>query len=214
MMETDDLIAKLAAELQPLRRGRTERRLALGLMAGAAGAFLVMMLWLGLRPDLSFAATTQAFRMKALYTLILVLISFFLADGAGKPGARLWPTALWLVLAFGIIAAVGGMQMMHAPRALRPAMFFGDSYAVCPWRIVVLSMPILIGVVLSLRQMAPTRPTLAGAVAGLLAGAAGATVYGLHCTESSALFVAFWYTLGIAMVGAIGAAVGRYALRW
>jgi hypothetical protein len=65
-----------------------------------------------------------------------------------------------------------------------------------------------------LRQLAPTRLRLAGAGAGLLAGALGATVYGLHCPETGAAFVATWYSLGVATWAAIGAALGPRLLRW
>jgi hypothetical protein len=46
-------------------------------------------------------------------------------------------------------------------------------------------------------------------------GGIAATAYGLlHCGEATAAFVATWYTLGVAAAGLIGAAVGRFALRW
>jgi hypothetical protein len=47
-----------------------------------------------------------------------------------------------------------------------------------------------------------------------LAGAAGAWVYAFHCDESAAPFVAIWYTLGIALVGALGGMLGQWLLRW
>ncbi len=56
--------------------------------------------------------------------------------------------------------------------------------------------------------------TLAGAVAGVLAGAIGTFVYAFHCNESAMPFVAIWYTLGIAAVGVLGALLGRVTLRW
>jgi hypothetical protein len=65
-----------------------------------------------------------------------------------------------------------------------------------------------------MRSLAPTRLTLAGAVAGLLAGAAGTFIYAFHCNESAAPFVVIWYTLGIAAVGVLGALMGRSLLRW
>lgn len=64
------------------------------------------------------------------------------------------------------------------------------------------------------RRGAPARPTLAGFLAGLAAAGIGASVYAVHCTDDSPLFVALWYTLGIAMVAAVGAALGRIVLRW
>jgi hypothetical protein len=67
---------------------------------------------------------------------------------------------------------------------------------------------------LALRQGAPTRPGVAGAAAGLLAGGIAATFYAAHCTDDSPLFVATWYTLAIGALALLGAAVGQRFLRW
>jgi hypothetical protein len=53
-----------------------------------------------------------------------------------------------------------------------------------------------------------------GAVGGLLAGALGATVFAMHCTNDSPLFVAIWYVLAIGLMSLFGLVVGRQALRW
>jgi hypothetical protein len=55
---------------------------------------------------------------------------------------------------------------------------------------------------------------MAGFSGGLLAGAIGAAGYSLACPESSAAFVAIWYTLGILLTGVVGAAIGDRVLRW
>jgi hypothetical protein len=66
----------------------------------------------------------------------------------------------------------------------------------------------------ALRRGAPARPGLAGAIAGLTAGAVGACLYALSCPEDSPLFVATWYSLAIAAVTAVSFLVGRRWLRW
>ena len=65
-----------------------------------------------------------------------------------------------------------------------------------------------------LRRGAPTSPAMMGAVGGLLAGGLGATVFAMHCTNDSPLFVAIWYALAIGLTSMFGLVVGRYALRW
>jgi hypothetical protein len=57
-------------------------------------------------------------------------------------------------------------------------------------------------------------PPLAGAAAGLLAGGLGATVFAMHCTNDSPLFVAIWYALAIGLMSMFGLLIGRHALRW
>ena len=64
------------------------------------------------------------------------------------------------------------------------------------------------------RQGAPQNPVRAGAIAGLLAGGIGATLYAVHCFDDSPLFVATWYTLAITFVTGLGALLGARLLRW
>jgi hypothetical protein len=63
-------------------------------------------------------------------------------------------------------------------------------------------------------SQAPTRPALAGAVAGLLSAGLAATLYAAHCTDDSPLFVATWYTIATALVTAVGALIGSRVLRF
>ena len=67
---------------------------------------------------------------------------------------------------------------------------------------------------LALRAGAPASPALAGAMAGLLAAACGATLYAFHCFDDSPLFVATWYTLAALPVVIVGAVAGHRLMRW
>jgi hypothetical protein len=100
------------------------------------------------------------------------------------------------------------------PPAERYSYMVGHSAARCPWAILALSIPALAGLVWALRGLAPTRLRLAGVCAGLLAGTIGAAGYALSCSEESAAFVAVWYSLGIALCGLLGGALGSRLLRW
>ena len=53
-----------------------------------------------------------------------------------------------------------------------------------------------------------------GAVLGLFAGAMAALVYTLHCPELSPAFLVVWYSLGMLIPAAVGAALGERLLRW
>jgi hypothetical protein len=65
-----------------------------------------------------------------------------------------------------------------------------------------------------MKGFAATRPMVAGAAAGLLAGAAGACVYFFHCPELAAPFIGTWYVLGMLIPTALGAIIGPVILRW
>jgi hypothetical protein len=212
-MRTDNLIALLAQDLTPVRTGQILRLLALGLIGGMVVSTAIMVPWLGLRPDMGDAMMTAPFWIKFAYTLILAMAGFWLVDrqsrAGGNAGAALWLGALALLAMAGLAV----MQLMPAD-APRHALIMGNTAKVCTRNIFVLSLPIFAGLLWAMRQLAPTRLILAGASAGLLAGAAGAWVYAFHCDESAAPFMAIWYTLGIAAAGLLGAVVGRWALRW
>ena len=90
----------------------------------------------------------------------------------------------------------------------------GHNAMLCLSVIPLLALPILAAALLALRQGAPSRPALAGAVAGLLSAGLAATLYAAHCIDDSPLFVATWYTLATALVAAIGALAGARWLKY
>lgn len=213
-MKTDALIENLSERASPARPGLAPRVVAACLAAGAAVSFALMLVWLGLRPDLSQASATGAYWMKFFYTLLFAASAGWTLARLAQPGARALRQGLLEVAPFAALAAWSAMRLASAPAQARMPLLMGASHQVCPWRIAALSLPILAALLFGLRRLAPTRPALAGLAAGLAAGAAGAFVYAFHCDESSAPFVALWYTSGIAAVGALGALLGRYLLRW
>jgi hypothetical protein len=213
-VQTVDLIERLASDDWTAPPTGAVARLAGMLVAGCIASFLVMWAWLGVRPDLAQAVATSAFWMKFAYTLMLAALSFWLVERLGRPGAETARPQRMVLLPLAIIIVLAVTETATSPPAVRMHLLMGASSHVCPWRIVALSLPIFAATVLGLRRLAPTRLILAGAAAGVLAGAAGAWIYAFHCDESAAPFVAVWYTLGIAAVGAIGGASGKWLLRW
>lgn len=213
-MTTNDLIARLAGELKPVSRRAVGKRVVIGLGLSFAASWLLMVWWLGMRPDLMQATGTMPFWGKFTYTLVLALIGAWAVKRIAYPlgSIRINLTLMAMVLlAFGLLAAA---RLAMAPPENHHAMLTGKSLAVCTFYIVMLSLPLLIGAFWVLRGLAPTRLTLAGAAAGLAAGALGSLVYSFHCTESAMPFIAIWYTLGVLITGLIGAIAGRFVLRW
>ena len=213
-MKTDDLIAALSADLAPVPRRAVGRTLAIGLAAGVTISGALMLMWLGLRPDLMPAMATGMFWMKLAYALSIAALGFVLVDRLARPDddGGAWR---WLIFApLAVMIAMGLYRYFSAPEMARMALVMGDSWRVCARNILLLAAPALVGAFWSLRALAPTRLALAGAAAGTLAGAAGTFVYAFHCTESAAPFVAVWYTLGIGAVSLLGALLGRLLLRW
>ena len=77
-----------------------------------------------------------------------------------------------------------------------------------------MSLPLLVAALFGLRHGAPTRPAIAGGVAGMLSAGLAATIYASHCTDDSPLFVATWYTIATALVTALGALMGPRVLKF
>lgn len=210
-MKTEDLIDTLAAGIEPVRPARLNPLLLAG---GAIVAIAVVMILLGSRSDLAEAARGAAFWLKAGYTTALAASALWLTTRLGKPGMPLG-AAGWSVLAVACLAGlVGVVELLRLPPEARMDDWLGFTWKVCALNIVMISAFTAPLIFLAARRMAPTRPMVAGASAGLLTGAVAATAYGLHCPEATAAFVATWYTLGVAVAAGCGAVIGRFTLRW
>lgn len=211
---TDDLIARLAADLRPVRPKAMQRLLIGATVLSTLVAIVAMNMWLGMRPDMDTAMATMNFWTKFSYTLTMALLGGVATLALARPDGRIrwpWYVALGLLGALVILAFV---QLARAePDEMMPLIVGGTSM-VCPWRIVLLGLPILFGALVALHRFAPRNPTLAGFAAGMMAGGAGAWVYSFACAETGMMFLVLWYTLGILIVGVIGAVLGRFLLRW
>ncbi|HJW42582.1 MAG TPA: DUF1109 domain-containing protein [Rhizomicrobium sp.] len=213
-MKTDDLIAALSSDVEPVRPRAVVSRLALGLGFGAVVSAAVMVLWLGVRADLMQAMMTGPFWMKFAYALSVAVLGFGLIDRLARPDGEGGVFGPLILAPLAVMIAIAAYQLTGLNHAERMRLMMGASWQVCARNIVILSIPIFAGLFWSLRALAPTRLTATGAVAGMLAGAAGTFIYEFHCNESAAPFIAIWYTLGIAAVGLLGAIFGRILLRW
>lgn len=213
-MNTDDLIVRLSADVTPVRRRAVGRRLAIGSAVGVIVSAFYVVAMMGVRPDLMIAMHGFPFWMKWGYTISLSVASLVVTAQLARPDSDrlrwLWLMAIPVLL----LAGTGAMELIHTPPGEWLAMWLGQSWMVCPWRVLALAMPIFVGLLWSFRKLAPTRLRAAGAAAGLAAGAFAATIYCLHCPEVSAIFVLTWYSLGILLAASLGALVGPRLMRW
>ena len=209
-MKTDQLIAALAADRIARPFGR---RFVLSLLIGgliSLGLFLVI---LGPRHDLAAALATWRFDFKIVLMMLVLGLAFGFCRAVARPIAPPHP-ARGLLLALAAIVAALVVELAVVPRAAWGTRLVGSNSLICLSAIPFLSLAPLVAVLAILRSGAPTSPALAGAAAGLLAAACGATLYAFHCFDDSPLFVATWYTLAALPVVGIGALAGRRLLRW
>lgn len=212
-MRTDALIDLLAQGAGTAPRAVAARRLAPACLIGLAVSVVLALALVGPLAPATFG--TPAPWIKVGYTASLALAAAWLAARAARPAAPLAKAAravLAVVLVMGVAAAA--ILAFHTPPAQRMDALLGQTWRVCAWNVLALSLPALGLALWAMRGLAPTRLRLAGFASGLMAGALGALGYSLACPEASAAFVAVWYTLGVLLTGLVGAALGAWWLRW
>lgn len=211
-MTTDELIRRLAAEGAAPRVAPIPRRLALALGPALAALALGVGGALGVRPDLPGYALTEPGLLKFLGAAGAAAAGIALAAALARPdpARRGWAPAL------GLLAAVlaGAAALVATAETTAPLAAAARGALDCVWPVPLLAAPPLAAGLLALRAGAPRRPALAGAAAGLAAGALAAIAYALWCPADDPVLVAIGYGAALALTTAAGALIGARALAW
>jgi len=213
-MKTDDLISMLAASATPVPRHAASRRLSTALLVGLPLSFAFMLMVFGLRRDLTEVMERPIFWVRLLFPICIAAGAYLMAERLARPGVRVRKAWVGLVVPLLVVWSLAAYVLVSAPAGERPALVMGQTWRTCTANIAFVALPVFISTIVALKGLAPTRPGLAGAAAGLMAGGAGASVYALHCVELAAPFFAVWYVLGISLPAVVGALIGRRFLRW
>lgn len=212
-METGDLIKALSADAgRPAVSFGRLWMLAVGLAVIVAA--LVFSMILHPRADFADAAGTMRFQFKFVMAGLLALTALSALLALSRPerasSARL---ALLAAAPAALLLAVL-VEMVVVPEVEWGTRLVGRNWLYCMISIPAIGLGPLALFILALRNTAPTRPALAGAVAGLAAGGIAAFFYASHCTDDSPLFVATWYVIAIAVLTIGGALAGRVFAKW
>ncbi|QND48906.1 DUF1109 family protein [Rhizobium lusitanum] len=211
-MKTDDLIHLLAQDA-PVRT-RIGQALTLAAIGGILISGAMFFAAIGFRADIGSAMETVRFLFKFVVTIALAVTASTVVFRIGRPGVSLRPWG-WTLLAAPLLLAVAALiEMMVMPADSWGGRMMGHNARFCLTIIPLLSIGPLACFLFALRQGAPEKPGIAGAVAGLAASGIAATFYAANCTDDSPLFVLLWYPLAIAIVTAVGYVAGRRLLRW
>jgi hypothetical protein len=154
------------------------------------------------------------FDLKFAITLALASAAITVALHLSRPEASLRGWLWLLMIPVGLLVAGISGEMMMPQRLPMMVRLVGNNSKVCMTAVPLMALPLLVAALIGLRHGAPTRPAIAGAMAGLLSAGLAATLYASHCEDDSPLFVATWYTIATAMVTAIGALLGSRVLRF
>ena len=214
-MRTDDLINTLVADhtTQPRPR-RVGDVLGMAIVGGLAISAALFSITLGPRPDILSAFSTWRFDMKWAENLVLVVAAAWVALRLSRPTTTPRSAMRALIVPAFLLLATVIYELVTVPAAEWLSRAMGVNGVMCLANIIFLSVLPLTATIYALRQGAPRAPALAGAASGLLAGALGATVFAMHCTNDSPFFVAIWYVLAIGLMSMFGLLIGRHALRW
>ena len=212
-MDTDGLIKALSADAGQAKPAMGRVLLAVSVLAIVAAA-TVFAVTIGPRPDIAAAAGTVRFLFKFVVTALLAATAVSALSALSRPqGAGPW-RLIGLTVAPALLLVAIAAELATVPAGEWSARLMGTNSLACTTLIPLMGVAPLVLFIAALRYGAPSRPALAGAVAGLAAGGISATLYAAHCTDDSPLFVATWYTLAIAVLTGAGALGGRAFARW
>jgi hypothetical protein len=213
-MKTDDLVAMLSANVEPVGGGLVGRAIAVAVAAGAVIALGTMLVALGVRADLTTTRALVFLSLKLAFATAVVGVAVRYLTKLARPGAERGISPLTIVVPFAAVALLGAISLGSAPSAHWNRMILGDEWIECLLSIPIIAIVPFAVTIFAVRRAAPTNLVRAGAVAGLIAGGISAMAYALHCTDDSLPFVAIWYGGTIVLCTLTGAALGPRLLRW
>jgi hypothetical protein len=213
-MKTDDLVAMLSANVEPVGRGLVVRTIAIAVAAGAALALGFVLVVLGVRADLTATRATAFLLLKVAFALAVIGMAMRYLTKLARPGAERGMSPLAIAMPFAAIALLGAISLGIAPSSHWNRMVLGDEWLECLLSIPIIAIVPFAVTIFAVRRAAPTDLVRTGTVAGLAAGGISAMAYALHCTDDSFPFVAVWYGGTIVLCTLAGAALGPRLLRW
>jgi hypothetical protein len=213
-MNTDRLIDMLSTNLEPVKGGQVWKALGWAIVIGLVAAFGVMLACFGIRSDLAAGNHSGVLALKIVFALSLVGTGAAFLIKSMVPGQQEGRRFALIFLPFFAASAAALAIAVRQSALASGGMIEGAAAALCLFCIPFLAIIPFALLIWAMRQGAPTDLRRSGAVAGLVAGALGATVYSLSCPIDSWLFVFLGYTGALALCSIIGAQVGPRLLRW
>lgn len=213
-MKTDELIALLSTNVEPVDRRQLVWAVSIGVVLAAIVALCAALLTLGVRPDIGQADAVTYLVGKFAFSVLVVLLAAFLLIKLARPGGERTARPAMALLPFAGIILIAALNLALAPSS-HWDLIVGDMWLECLISIPIIAILPFAVITWAVRRIAaPTDLVQTGAVTGLLAGGVSAMGYALHCTDDSLPFVALWYSGTIAFCTVAGALLGPRLLRW
>lgn len=209
-METDRMIATLAADLAPVQPVVPWRRMMVWLLL-AVTLVTASVAWYGFRADIRERMLMPFEQIQWFASVAAGVLAALAAARLAEPGrSEAWallplPAVLvWLTgLGWGCLADIA--------RLGSAALTLGTSWH-CLGYIVGLGVPLLAVLLYMLKDGASLRPGPVAALAGLAAAALSSAGLSLFHHLDAMLMILVWHGMAVALVVGIGAVSGRLAL--
>ena len=213
-MKTEDLVALLSANPEPVDRGWTVRTLGVALGTGSILALGITIVVMGVRPDLMTFRALIFVVIKLFFAIAIVSLALVYLTRLARPGATRKTSSFLIAVPFLVIVVLAAISLGLAPSSHWDKMIAGDQWLECLVSVPVIAIVPFAISIWAVRRAAPTNLARTGAFAGLIAGGVSAMAYTLHCTDDSLPFVGVWYGGTIVLCTLAGAALGPRLLRW
>jgi hypothetical protein len=213
-MKTDELVALLSMNPEPVDRRSVARTLGVALAAGSIVALGITSVGLGVRSDLMTARALVFLIVKLSFAVGIVSLALVYLTRLARPGGERRTSTVLVTIPFGAIAVLSIVSLGFAPSSHWDKMIVGDQWLECLLSIPIIAIVPFAAAIWAMRRAAPTNLVRAGAFAGLVAGGVSAMAYAVHCTDDSLPFVAVWYGGTIVLCTLAGAVLGPRLLRW
>jgi len=213
-MKTDDLVAFLSTNPEPVDRSSVVRTLCVALAAGMVVALGIAFAGLGVRSDLMTARALIFLVVKLAFAVGIVSLTLVYLTRLARPGGERKTPSFLIAMPFLIIVLLAAISLGFAPTSHWDKMIVGDQWLECLVSVPIIAIVPFAISIWAVRRAAPTNLARTSAFAGLLAGGMSAMAYALHCTDDSLPFVAVWYAGTIVLCTLAGAALGPRLLCW
>jgi hypothetical protein len=197
-VNTERLTDLLSTNLQPADCRGFKRALYLAVTAGGIAAVGVMLATVGPRPHLGSPSHLEWSVVKLCFALSIVGTATPVLLQSARPGTE--ARALSVLLPILIVGVAALVALPLAGLAAWKDMLLGtasESPVRCLLCIIGFGVIPLLALMYVLREGAPTQPSLCGALAGMVAGGAGAAAYSVACLTDTIPFIAVWYVAGL-----------------
>jgi len=204
----------LSTNVESIDRRQVAREIGATIAVGSVATGAVIILALGVRPDLTQIAPIVFLVAKLAFAIGIVAFASIYLMKMARPGGEKRVAVAWAALPLLATMLLAVINLAFAPRSHWHMMIMGDQWLECLLSIPIIAVVPFMVVIWAMRRMAPTDLTRAGALAGLVAGGLSAAGYALHCTDDSLPFVALWYGGTVVLCTLAGAMLGPRLLRW